>query len=84
MTTKNAILCRQIHLAIPVARSLRLMRQTTIRPFGEAFAGSTPAPRGRLSHPLSRGWTVSGSESEEHLSQAPRPPTASLRIPVLL
>jgi len=44
---------------------------TTIKPFGAPFAGFTPAPRqrtrtaGRLSHPLSRGWTASGSESEE-------------------
>ena len=44
---------------------------TTVKPFGAAFAGFTPAPRqrtrtaGRLSHPLSRGWTGPGSESEE-------------------
>lgn len=44
---------------------------TTIKPLGAAFAGFTPAPpqrtrtAGRLSHPLSRAWTASGSESEE-------------------
>src|SRR6266702_2322476 len=42
----------------------------TIRPFNAATVGFTPAPRqrtrtmGRLSHPLARGWTASGSESE--------------------
>ncbi|KAI9458189.1 hypothetical protein BJY52DRAFT_1270268 [Lactarius psammicola] len=42
----------------------------TIRPFNAASVGFTPAPRqrtrtmGRLSHPLARGWTASGSESE--------------------
>lgn len=41
---------------------------TTVRPLNAAF---TPAPRrrtrttGRLSHPLSRGWTAPGSESED-------------------
>ena len=40
----------------------------TVRPFN--LASFTPAPRqrtrpiGRLSHPLARGWTASGSESE--------------------
>ncbi|KAI9451888.1 hypothetical protein F5148DRAFT_1378754 [Russula earlei] len=44
---------------------------TTVKPFNSAFSGFTPIPRqrtrtiGRLSHPLSRGWTASGSESEE-------------------
>jgi len=44
---------------------------TTIKPLNVPFAGFTPAPRprtrtvGHLSHPLSRGWTASGSESEE-------------------
>jgi myosin protein heavy chain len=43
----------------------------TVRPLNGAFAGYTPAsrqrtrPMGRLSHPLSRGWTAPGSESEE-------------------
>jgi hypothetical protein len=42
----------------------------TIKPFNTALVGFTPAPRqrtrpmGRLSHPLARGWTASGSESE--------------------
>lgn len=44
---------------------------TTVRPLDGAFPGFTPAARqrtrtmGRLSHPLSRGWTASGSESED-------------------
>jgi len=44
---------------------------TTVRPLDGAFPSFTPAARqrtrtmGRLSHPLSRGWTASGSESED-------------------
>ncbi|KAI9440630.1 hypothetical protein H4582DRAFT_1938265 [Lactarius indigo] len=43
----------------------------TIKPFNVAPVGFTPAPRqrtramGRLSHPLARGWTAPGSESED-------------------
>jgi hypothetical protein len=43
----------------------------TIRPLTAAFPSFTPGPRqrtrtlGRLSHPLSRGWTASASESED-------------------
>jgi hypothetical protein len=42
----------------------------TVKPFNTALVGFTPAPRqrtramGRLSHPLAKGWTASGSESE--------------------
>ncbi|KAH9169868.1 hypothetical protein EDB89DRAFT_1981781 [Lactarius sanguifluus] len=43
----------------------------TIKPFNVAPVSFTPAPRqrtraiGRLSHPLARGWTAPGSESED-------------------
>ncbi|KAF8261522.1 hypothetical protein EI94DRAFT_1745866, partial [Lactarius quietus] len=43
----------------------------TVKPFNTALVDFTPAPRqriramGRLSHPLARGWTASGSESED-------------------
>ncbi len=48
-----------------------LASDTTIKPLNAGFAGFTPGPRqrprtmGRLSHPLSRGWTASASESED-------------------
>ena len=48
-----------------------LTSNTTARPLNAPFAGFTPGPRqrtrttGRLSHPLSRGWTASGSENED-------------------
>lgn len=48
-----------------------LASDTTVRPFNAAFAAFTPGPRqrtrtmGRLSHPLSRGWTAPASESED-------------------
>ena len=48
-----------------------LVSDTTVKPLNAAFAAFTPGPRqrtrtmGRLSHPLSRGWTASASESEE-------------------
>ncbi len=48
-----------------------LTSDTTIKPFNAAFDSFTPGPRqrtrttGRLSHPLSRGWTASASESED-------------------
>ena len=48
-----------------------LVSDTTVKPLNGAFAAFTPGPRqrtrtmGRLSHPLSRGWTASASESEE-------------------
>jgi chromosome segregation ATPase len=47
-----------------------LTLDTTVK-LNAAFPGFTPGPRqrartvGRLSHPLSRGWTASGSESED-------------------
>ena len=43
----------------------------TVRPLTAAFPSFTPAPSqrartmGRLSHPLSRGWTISASESDD-------------------
>ena len=48
-----------------------LASDTTMKPFNPAFAAFTPGPRqrtrtmGRLSHPLSRAWTASASESED-------------------
>ncbi|KAI0255954.1 hypothetical protein BJV78DRAFT_1279159 [Lactifluus subvellereus] len=55
----------------------------TVRPLIAAFAGFTPAPRqrtrtmGRLSHPLSRGWTAAASESEDVTGGASFTSTAS-------
>ena len=48
-----------------------LASDTTVKPINTAFAAFTPGPRqrtramGRLSHPLSRGWTAPASESED-------------------
>jgi hypothetical protein len=48
-----------------------LASDTTVKPLNPVFAAFTPGPRqrtrttGRLSHPLSRGWTASASESED-------------------
>ena len=48
-----------------------LASDITIKPFNAAFTAFTPGPRqrtramGRLSHPLSRAWTASASESED-------------------
>ena len=48
-----------------------LASDTTIKPINAAFAAFTPGPpqrarrMGRLSHPLSRGWTAPASESED-------------------
>ena len=55
--------------AVEVDQSLA--SDTTAKPFNAAFAAFTPGPRqrtrtiGRLSHPLSRGWTAPASESED-------------------
>jgi predicted nucleic acid-binding Zn-ribbon protein len=55
----------------------------TVRPPTMAFASFTPALRqrtrtmGRLSHPLSRGWTVSASESDDAAGGASFISTAS-------
>lgn len=55
----------------------------TVRPLTAAFAGFTPAPQqrtrtmGRLSHPLSKGWTASASESEDVAGGASFASTAS-------
>lgn len=48
-----------------------LASDTTVKPIDAPFPAFTPGPRqrrramGRLSHPLSRGWTVPASETED-------------------